>query len=103
MGKMREFLLALLDHKRGKEASINLRIADARHDIRNGSDVVEVAVGYKHALDLVLVLFEIAGVWQNEIDTRGMGFGELDTTVNNHDRIFVFDHAHVSPDFLDTA
>ena len=43
-------------------------------NVRNPSDVIEVAVGNKEGTNFIFVFFQIFCVWQNVIDSRSAFF-----------------------------
>jgi hypothetical protein len=100
---MREFFLALLYQNGSKEACIERRIADTRHDIWYSTDMVEVAVSDENGAYAILAFLEVMSVGQDEIDTRSVLVGELDTDVDHDDVVAILDSSHVLTDFFNTA
>ena len=100
---MEEFLLAFFYHDRSQKASVERRIADARHDEWNGADMVEVAVGYDDGADLFLSFLDVFCVRQYVVDARRVLVLELEADVDDDDIVAAFDHGAVFADLFDAA
>ncbi len=71
--------------------------------IAEGADVVFVAVGGHDALNPVGVLLEVCEVRQDQIDTGGVGVGEHQAAVDQHDSAVDLDRRTVATDLAKPA
>ena len=71
--------------------------------VRNGADVVLVAVGEDDRLDVVEAILEVAEVGKHEVDAWLVFFGEEHPAVDDEEAAVEFDHVHVPADLAEAA
>ena len=102
--RLREFLLAFLDHHARETAGVDHRIPDAIDDVGDAADMVEVAVRDEKPADLVAALFEIAGIGKHIVDAgRIVLRAEAEAAVEDEDIVADLDRSHVAADLFDAA
>lgn len=57
-------------------------------------------MGDEHPFDLTLVLLEVGGVGDDVVNPEHAGLRKLQTTVDGHNVVAVFDGIHVLSDFI---
>ncbi len=65
--------------------------------------MVLMTVGQDQCHDPVQLVFQIAQIGQDEIDTRLGLLGKQDTAVHNQNLIIEFEDGHVATDFAQTT
>ena len=101
--EMRKLLLPFLYHDGAELARIDWGIADARHEVRNSTDVVKVAVRDEEAADFTDTFFQIFRIREDIINAGSSFFFKLQARVHDDDVVFIFNGGHVAPDFFNTA
>ena len=72
-------------------------------NIRNGADVVFVAVGEHNGANRCAVLLQIGDVWNDDVDAEKFDFGKHQAGVDDQDVVAIAQHHHVHSEFAETA
>ena len=104
MRRMRQRMLGqLLLHDAERERrAVNIRV-DRAQDVGQRADVILVSVRQKDAADLLLVLFEVGDVRDDQVNAQHIFVRECDAAVHDDDVVAVLDHGHVLADLVQTA
>jgi hypothetical protein len=90
-------------HAHRERRAVDRREAEVGQQVRNGPDMVFVAVGQQDALDLVLLVVQIGDIGQYQIDPEHIGFGEHHAAVEQQDLLAALEHPHVAPNLAGTT
>src|SRR5690606_29486253 len=74
-------------------------VFELREDVRDGADVVLVAVGNQEAAQPAAVILKIADVRDNQVDSAHLLFGELAAAIDHNHVAAILDDHHALADF----
>jgi hypothetical protein len=69
----------------------------------DATNMIFMAVGHDHSTDSLLVLTQIAGVGQNDIDAVHAIAWEGQSSIDKHDLIAILEHTGVLADFVEAS
>ncbi len=75
----------------------------AAQQVRDGADVVLVAVGEHDRLDVVEAVLEVAEVGQDQVHARLVVLGEEHAAVDDEQAAVVLEHVHVAANLAEAA
>src|SRR5262245_23460124 len=96
------FFEAAID-KSQREIGAIARDVDLGKKIRDGADVIFVAMGQNEGADLVAILLEERQIGHHQIDTEELGIGKHHAAVHNDDVVGVPDGGHVHAELAEAA
>ena len=92
-----------LQEGQGEFASVDRDLRTRTQEVRDGADVVFVAVGQDDARDLVQPILDRREVGQDQVNPR-LGFlGEQDAAIDDEQRSIHLEHRHVAADLTEAA
>ena len=65
--------------------------------------MILVTVCQKDSLQFIVIFYQIADIWNNDINPEHFIFRKTQTTVNHNHFIFVFNCSHIFSDFLQST
>ena len=92
----------MLDERHRKPRAEHRRLKFLER-IRNGADVVLMAMGDEDAADLLRVFFQIRHVRDHKVDAGHVVIRENQPAVHHDNILAVFDHGHIFADFTHAA
>src|SRR4029077_8368169 len=90
------------DQREGEARRVDLQLEFAEQ-VRQRADVVLMAVGEHHGLDLIGVLAQVLEVGQDQVDARHLRLGEGQPCVQDQDAAVHLEGGHVAADLADAA
>lgn len=101
-GRNAGFFQASFQDTQGQGRAVD-RHVQLFQDIRQGADMVFVAVGQENPPQLILVFYQIGDVGNHQIDAKHVIFREHKARVEQNHVIPITEHGHVLSDFTKTA
>jgi hypothetical protein len=96
------FFEALFDEREGEARAVDGHVEVAKN-VRQGADVIFVAVGEDDRFDEMAILFQVGDVGNDEVDAEEFGFGEHHSGVDDDDGIADANRHHVHAEFAETT
>src|SRR3989338_6873065 len=100
---MPEFILSVLNNRFGESGGVDDGESQFVYEVGNRSHVIHMPVANYKSFDSAFVFFQIFGVGDNEVYTRGFLFRKLDSGIYDYDFIAIFNDRHIAAYFFHSA